>query len=236
MTTPGPIELADLFARMRHNGLSYAVLEASSHSLHQQRLAGLGFAVGMFSNLTGDHLDYHGTMENYAAAKAMLFEGLAPSAYAVVNADDAWSHRMVQGCKANVWRYGVAGGPSRGAAGKTPDYLGHIVRMDAGGMQLKIEHPFGAGVELQTGFVGRHNAYNLLCALGGLCAVGVDVPTAVAGLERLDCVPGRLEPVIVPGYKRADMPFQVFVDYAHTHDALENVLTAIRPWTRGRII
>ncbi|NNM86605.1 MAG: UDP-N-acetylmuramoyl-L-alanyl-D-glutamate--2,6-diaminopimelate ligase [Phycisphaerales bacterium] len=236
MTTPGPIELADLFARMRRNGLSYAVLEASSHSLHQRRLAGLGFAVGMFSNLTGDHLDYHGTMENYAAAKAMLFEGLAPSAYAVVNADDAWSDRMVQSCKARVWRYGVAGGPRRGGAGKTPDYMGHIVRMDAGGMHLKIEHPFGAGVDLQTGFVGRHNAYNLLCALGGLCAVGVDVRTAVAGLERLDCVPGRLEPVIVPGYRRAEMAFQVFVDYAHTHDALENVLTAIRPWTQGRII
>ncbi len=91
MTTPGPTELVDLFARMQHNGVEYCVMEVSSHALHQHRVAGIDFAVAIFTNLTGDHLDYHKTMEEYAAAKALLFQGLKPSAVAVVNADDSWA-------------------------------------------------------------------------------------------------------------------------------------------------
>ena len=104
MTTPGVVELVELFCRMRENGVTHCVMEVSSHALHQRRVAGIDFAVAIFTNLTGDHLDYHKTMEEYAAAKAILFEGLKEGAVAVVNGDDKWVGRMVRGCRAKVVR------------------------------------------------------------------------------------------------------------------------------------
>ncbi len=98
MTTPGVVELVELFSRMKRNGVTHCVMEVSSHALHQDRVAGIDFDVAMFTNLTGDHLDYHGTMEEYAAAKGRLFAGLRAGAAAVVNADDAWGEKMVEGC------------------------------------------------------------------------------------------------------------------------------------------
>ena len=111
MTTPGVVELVELFGRMRANGVTHVVMEVSSHALHQRRVAGIDFAVGIFTNLTGDHLDYHKTMEEYAAAKAILFEGLKEGAVAVVNEDDAWAERMTKGCDAKVVRFRVANKP-----------------------------------------------------------------------------------------------------------------------------
>lgn len=227
MTTPGPVELAALFARMRDHGVQAVALEASSHALAQNRLAGLDVQVAMFSNLTGDHLDYHGTMENYADAKARLFESLAPQAFAIINAQDSWSRRMVRDCRARKISYGIE---------CEADYSCTIGTMNATGMELTISTCTGETLKLQTALVGRHNVQNILCAMAACRAVGVAWDDIISGLQRGDTVPGRLQPVIPAGLRRTELPFSVLVDYAHTHDALENVLTAVRGFTRGKII
>ncbi len=227
MTTPGPVELADILARMKDNGVRAVALEASSHALSQGRLAGLDIQVAMFSNLTGDHLDYHGTMENYAAAKALLFESLAPDAYAVINAQDAWSSRMIRDCGAKTISYGID---------CPADFSCAIHSMTAAGMDLSIRGPDGAVWNFWTGLVGRHNVQNILCAAAACWAVGVAPEYIVAGMKAGDSVPGRLQPVVPVGTTRQEMLFAVLVDYAHTHDALENVLKALRGISRGKLI
>ena len=227
MTTPGPVELADLFAEMKSNGVRAVSMEASSHALDQGRMAGFPVAAAMFSNLTGDHLDYHKTMEHYAAAKARLFAGLPAGSAAIINADDPWSARMVQATAARVIRYGLE---------KPADFKADILHMNALGMTLRINHPGGSPWTIRTELVGRHNALNILCAVAACASQGVAAPAIQLGIEQMSAVPGRLEAVLVEGKSRNEMPFQVLVDYAHTHDALENVLRAIRPWTTGRVM
>ncbi len=227
MTTPAPVDLAALLDRMVKNGAQAAAMEASSHALAQDRLAGLNFSVAMFSNLTGDHLDYHGTMENYAQAKARLFADLRPEASAVINADDPWNRRMVQDCRARILTY---------ALDRPADFTGRIHRLNGAGMDIELSGPQGQSDRVRSSMVGRHNAQNLLCAVAGAWAAGLQWQDIIPGLEKLDHVPGRLEAVRLPGISPHDMPFHVLVDYAHTHDALQNVLSAVRPWTRNRII
>ncbi|MGC8625195.1 MAG: UDP-N-acetylmuramoyl-L-alanyl-D-glutamate--2,6-diaminopimelate ligase [Phycisphaerae bacterium] len=227
MTTPGPVELAALLARMRDHGVRAVALEASSHALAQDRLAGLNIHVAMFTNLTGDHLDYHGTMENYAATKARLFTALAPDAFAIINAQDAWSSRMIRDCRARTLSYGIDG---------PADFSGSIHAMSSTGMEVSIRGPDGMLLDLRTGLLGRHNVQNMLCAAAACWAAGVAPEFIIAGLQAADLVPGRLQPVVPAGVKREKLPFTVLVDYAHTHDALENVLTAIRGFTTGKII
>ncbi|HTV47321.1 MAG TPA: UDP-N-acetylmuramoyl-L-alanyl-D-glutamate--2,6-diaminopimelate ligase [Phycisphaerae bacterium] len=227
MTTPDPILLAGLFLRMKNNGVRVVAMEASSHALAQDRLAGLDFKVAMFSNLTQDHLDYHGTLENYAAAKGRLFESLQPCAFAVINADDPWAARMVQNTKARVISYGLKQGA---------DVVCRINLLDQTGMSLELTIPDAGKICLKTPLVGRHNAQNIACAFSAAWCAGFKLDRIVAGIEQMSCVPGRLQPVTPPGMSRSELPFQVLVDYAHTHDALENVLRSIRPWTTGKII
>ena len=227
MTTPGPVELADLLAEMKNNGVGVVSMEASSHALDQGRMAGLPVAVAMFSNLTGDHLDYHSTMDNYAAAKARLFASLPATAAAIINADDPWSSRMVQGTAARVIRWSLQ---------QPADFKADILRMDALGMTLRISHPGGSPWTITTELVGRHNAQNILCAVAACASQGIAAQAIERGVEQMRAVPGRLQAVCAQGKRRDEMPFQVLVDYAHTHDALENVLRAVRPWTTGRII
>ncbi len=227
MTTPAPLDLAALLDRMVKNGAQAAAMEASSHALAQDRLAGLIVGVAMFSNLTGDHLDYHGTMENYAAAKARLFAELRPDASAVIHSDDPWSSRMVQDCHARILTY---------ALDRPADFTGRIHRLDGAGMDIELAGPDGQKDMIHSSMVGRHNAQNLLCAVAGAWAAGLHWHDIIPGLENLDRVPGRLEAVHLAGISPRDMTFHVLVDYAHTHDALQNVLAAVRPWTRHRII
>jgi UDP-N-acetylmuramoyl-L-alanyl-D-glutamate--2,6-diaminopimelate ligase len=227
MTTPGPVELADLLARMRRNGATAAVLEASSHALAQERLVGINIHVAMFTNLTGDHLDYHATMDNYAAAKARLFDALSPDGFAVVNADDPWSRRMLQNTAAKAVSYAL----------RSPaDFSAMIGRCDAAGMDMLVHGPSGLQWNVSSVLVGRHNAQNILCAAVAAWCGGIAPEYILRGVRNLSCVPGRLEPVMAPGVRWSQMPFHALVDYAHTHDALENVLQAVRPWTQGRII
>jgi UDP-N-acetylmuramoyl-L-alanyl-D-glutamate--2,6-diaminopimelate ligase len=222
MTTPSAVELADMFARMKANGVTHCVMEVSSHALHQDRTAGLDMAVAIFTNLTGDHLDYHKTMDEYAAAKALLFEGLKKDAVAVVNGDDSWCHRITQACKAKVIEYRYGGNKSENCL------LVDIQEMTSAGMRLGVWGVDGCDYKLSTPLVGKHNAYNIAGVLAAAEGIGLDVKDVLKGLKGNTGAPGRLQPVVPAGMKRDDLPFQVFVDYAHTHDAIQNVLTALR--------
>jgi UDP-N-acetylmuramoyl-L-alanyl-D-glutamate--2,6-diaminopimelate ligase len=220
LTTPGAIQIAALLAAMRDNGCAACAMETSSHALHQGRVADVQFAGGSFTNLTGDHLDYHGSMDAYAAAKARLFEMLEPSAVAVASADDQWSPRMIRDCRARVVRFGFA---------SSADWRADDIRLASRGTEFTLRSPAGkAHVEMKL--IGRHNVANALtaAALAGE-VLGLTLPQIAAGLADAEGAPGRLQSVA------AGQSFAVLVDYAHTDDALENVLAALRPLTRGRL-
>ena len=195
-------------------------MEVSSHSLDQGRVAGATFAGAAFTNLTGDHLDYHGTMDAYAAAKAKLFEGLHGDAVAAVNGDDKWADRIVRDCPGRVIRYGF---------GKAADYRARDLSVSALGSTFTLHAPHGRA-QVTVPLVGRHNVENALAAAVLLGEVfHLSVAQLVAGLGGATGAPGRLQSV------KAGQPFAVLVDYAHTDDALRNVLTALRPLCEGRL-
>ena len=221
MTTPGPVALAEILATMRDKGCAAVAMETSSHALSQGRAAGVTFAAAGFTNLTGDHLDYHGTMEDYAAAKASLFASLPASAVAVVNADDEWSPRMLRDCRATPTRFSSTGGVA--------DYSAKEATVRADGSHFKLHAP-GGTAEIHMRLVGRHNIENALCAaaIAGE-AFGLTPDQIAAGLADAEGAPGRLQRV------DAGQSFGVLVDYAHTDDALQNVLSALKPITRGKL-
>lgn len=222
LTTPGPIELCRLLATAREAGATDVVMEVSSHALEQQRTDGLSFSAAIFTNLSGDHLDYHGTMDAYAAAKKRLFAGLSPGAIAVVNGEDAYSAQMVEASNALVVRYGLEGGGL--------DVVGRNVTLNSQGLAVEVGGRLAESI-MRCSLVGRHNVLNVLAVAAAAEALGIPVAAVRDGLECLSGVPGRLQRIEPDGH-----PFSVYVDYAHTDDALHNVLTAIRPLTRGRVI
>lgn len=244
LTTPGAIELSRILAAMVRNGCTAAVMETSSHALHQNRTGALRFSVAAFTNLTGDHLDYHGTMEQYAAAKALLFERLSPDATAVVNAEDLWAARMISGSSARVLGCAIDrkqhatssnAGTKQAQALTKPQVRATLRGLHAGSSDALFEGPWGA-CEVRLPFVGRHNVMNALQAAA--CANAVTPLTASLLVQAFsDCPapPGRLEPVSIASVGAAKLP-TVLVDYAHTHDALQNVLQALRPLTKGKLI
>lgn len=219
-TTPDPVSLAELCDEMVRTGRTHLVMEASSHALHQDRTAGVGFDVGVFTNLSGDHLDYHETMENYLGAKRLLFERLSPRAAAVINRDDPAGEAIAQATPAEISWYGL---------NPLSQVRGRVHGMDATGSKLDLVTPLGE-VRVVTPLIGRHNVYNALAASGASLALGVGLETIADSLANVSCVAGRLERV------HNDAGFDVFVDYAHTDDALRNVLRSLRPVTRGRLI
>ncbi|HET6251653.1 MAG TPA: UDP-N-acetylmuramoyl-L-alanyl-D-glutamate--2,6-diaminopimelate ligase [Tepidisphaeraceae bacterium] len=220
MTTPAACDVADLLASMREHGCRACAMETSSHALSQGRVAGVSFAGAAFTNLTGDHLDYHKTMENYADAKATLFSSLDPQAVAVVNDGDAWTNRMIEHCPARIIRFGF---------GENADYRARDFSVTASGTHFILHTPDGRA-EVSMALIGRHNIENALAAAGLAGeAFGLSVHQIAAGLRDAQGAPGRLQTV------RADQPFAVLVDYAHTDDALENVLSALRPLARGKL-
>lgn len=227
MTTPGPLRLAEHVRECRENGGQALVMEVSSHALDQKRADALHFSAAAFTNLTQDHLDYHKTMDAYADAKARLFERLAPDATAVVNRDDPAWERMVRDCRGNVVTFGLSrpapGGRAEGhiTATLTRDSIaGTLYRMRIGERDLSLENAL----------VGKHNVYNAMAAAGLARAVGAELSAIETGLNGLRNVPGRLQRV--PCVQGVD----VFVDYAHTDDALRNVASVLRPLTRRRLI
>ncbi len=221
LTTPGPVDLCRSLATSLRRGAEYAVLEVSSHALDQRRTDGLPFCSGVFTNLTGDHLDYHRSMEDYAAAKRRLFELLPGDAIAVINADDPWCHRIGSGATGRVFEYGLDA--------KRADFTARILSADSTGSRLRL---IGPGVDFPIGLslLGRHNVSNALAAAATAIGLGFDPEAVTLGLESVSGVPGRLQRV-----ELEESPFTVLVDYAHTDDALCNVLQAVRSFTTGRV-
>ncbi len=220
MTTPGPLELAAYLRECAEAGATAAVMEVSSHALDQKRTDGLRFAAAAFTNLTGDHLDYHGTFENYRTAKAHLFAGLDADAVALVNRDDPNHEAMLHDCRARVITY---------ALDHEADITARISRSTSQGTYYRLRID-GRERVLENAIVGRHNVYNAMTAAGLALAIGADVDAIVAGLLSVRNIPGRLQRV------PCESPADVFVDYAHTDDALRNVLSVLKPLTQRRLI
>ena len=220
-TTPGPVELAEMMSRLLAAGGTHLVMELSSHALDQGRTAGIEPDVGVFTNLSGDHLDYHGTMERYLASKRRLFEELRPGAWAVLNRDDPRSEELASATRASVLWYGLS---------PAADVYGRIGSLEISGSRFALCRE-RTEVGVRTPLIGRHNVVNCLAAAAAASVLGVDLQTVAAALARFTHVPGRLQRV-----EGAAGGFEVLVDYAHTDDALHNVLSALRPVTRGRLI
>lgn len=225
LTTPDCLSLHRMLQAMAAAGTQVGVMEVSSHALDQQRVAGLEFDVAVLTNVTQDHLDYHGTMENYFQAKARLFRQWPREGKAwVVNVDDPYGRRLAQEGRAagrRVVGYGLD-------AGHAPELSGRILRASAAGLHLAVSWQ-GRDVEIDSPLVGRHNAENLLAAMGAGLALGLE-PGAFAALAGCVGAPGRLERVL------NDRGFNVFVDYAHTPDALDNVLSAVKALGVGKLV
>jgi UDP-N-acetylmuramoyl-L-alanyl-D-glutamate--2,6-diaminopimelate ligase len=222
-TTPESRDVLEIFAEGVRVGATEAVMEMSSHALEQERVWGLPVDVAMFTNLTQDHLDYHGTMENYFAAKARLFAGVGapPPRVAVINVDDAAGRRLVLGAGGSqVVTYGLEG---------EGDFRAEEIRMRAGETRFRMATPVGV-VEMVSPLTGRVNVYNLLAAGAAAWARGLTLEQIVAGAKGTRQVAGRFE-VVVPSVN----DITVVVDYAHTDDALRNLISLARELvgTRG---
>jgi len=207
-TTSDPITINSLMARMVDEGCEYCFMEVSSIGVEQQRVAGLDFAVGIFSNLTHDHLDYHGTFAEYLRCKKQFFDSLPEGAIAITNQDDRNGMVMVQNTRAKVITYSCK---------SSSDHNCKIIEESFEGMLLRID-----GTEAWTKLIGQHNAYNILAIYCTALALGTDKNEALVGISRLDSAPGRLENL------RGPKGISVIIDYAHTPDALENVLKTLR--------
>ena len=213
-TTPDPIELNRLLAQMVEAGCEYAFMECSSHAIAQKRIGGLKFAGGIFTNLTRDHLDYHGTFENYRDAKKAFFDGLEKDAFAIINADDKNGMVMVQNSKAQIKTYSTR---------SMADFKAKIIECHFEGMYLDIN-----GKEVGVQFIGKFNVSNLLAVYGTAIMLGKQPDDILLILSTLKSVNGRLEPI------RSREGYTAIVDYAHTPDALQNVLNAIHEVLDGK--
>ena len=213
-TTPDPIELNKLLAEMVDSGCEYAFMECSSHAIHQRRIGGLAFAGGIFTNLSRDHLDYHKTFENYRDAKKMFFDELPKSAFALTNVDDKNGMFMMQNTRAAVKTYSLS---------RMADFRARILECHFEGMYLDIDRH-----EVGVQFIGKFNASNLLAVYAAAVLLGKEIDDVLLALSTLKSVNGRLEPIASPE------GFTAIVDYAHTPDALRNVLAAIHEVLDGK--
>lgn len=215
LTTADPETIASHLKLMKEAGCDSVIMEVSSHALDQKRTNGLDFKVGVFSNLSHDHLDYHGTVESYLKAKKLLFDNLSESSTAIVNTDDTSFSSMISDCKADVWGFGLKDGSV------------NIVSQSTDGMLIEID-----GISVQTPLAGIFNAYNVSAAFLVCRALGISAGNASAALAEAKGAKGRLERIS----EDSNEPV-VFVDYAHTPDALENVLKTLSEIEgRGKII
>lgn len=213
-TTPDPITLNKLLGRMADEGCAYAFMEVSSHAVAQKRIGGLEFAGGIFTNLTRDHLDYHKTFENYRDAKKAFFDNLPKHAFAITNADDKNGMIMVQNTAATVKTYSLM---------RMADFNGKILEESFDGMYLSINSQ-----EVSVPFIGRFNAYNLLAVYAATVLLGKETQQTLVTLSSLTPVNGRFETI------RSQQGVTAIVDYAHTPDALVNVLHTINDIVKGK--
>lgn len=206
-TTPDAVKLNELLRQMVNEGCSFCFMEVSSHAIVQQRIAGLKFAGAIFSNITHDHLDYHKTFEEYIKAKKLFFDNLPSDAFALTNIDDRNGKVMVQNTKASIHTYSLKAGS---------EFKCRIVEHDFEGMQLNID-----GIDVWTRFIGEFNAYNLLAVYSAGRLLGFGREEMLTALSVMTPVSGRFE------YVRSRQKFTAVVDYAHTPDALDNVISTI---------
>jgi len=219
LTTPDCLTIARAQKRMVESGAKFMVIEASSHALAQNRLASIDFAAAAFTNLTGDHLDYHKNRQNYLAAKTLLFERLSADATAVLNRASPFSSHIAARTAARKVFFDVDA---------PAEITARIESIDLAGTSFVLDYS-GCSQPVRTALLGRHNVSNALAAAGLCLAAGFDLETIAEGISSLKAVPGRLEKV------DADADFSVLIDYAHTDDALKNVLSVLKPLCKGSL-
>jgi UDP-N-acetylmuramoyl-L-alanyl-D-glutamate--2,6-diaminopimelate ligase len=219
LTTPDCLTIAAGQEQMLKNGAKYMVIEASSHALSQNRLAAVNFKAAAFTNLAGDHLDYHKTEEDYLAAKTRLFSALSPDAVAVLNQQSPQAKSIAAQTDAKILWYAID---------EQADISAHIESMDMGGTVFTLKYANQSAI-VRTSLLGLYNVSNCLAAAGLCLAAGLDLETIAAGLSARQTIPGRLEKLDWPG------DFSVIIDYAHTDDALKNVLSTLKPLCNGKL-
>ena len=219
-TTPEAPEVQRLLREMADRGCGACAMEVSSHALVLQRVTGVRFAAGIFTNLTRDHLDFHLDMQQYFAAKRRLFEMLPAGAPAVVNVDDPWGQELAASLP-SVVTYGIT---------KAADIRAISIQSTLEGLAFQVESPSGT-LSIRSPLVGRPNVYNMLGVIGAALGLGVPAAAIESGLAKLDGVPGRFQMV-----SASTDDVRVVVDYAHTDDALKNLLETARPLAQGRLI
>lgn len=219
-TTPGPLEIQSFLAKMQKEKLKYCIMEVSSHSLDQERVRDVKFHTAVFTNLTQDHLDYHHNLDEYFKAKAKLFTNLRSKSWAIINKDDKYGKKLLKFTKARKITFGFSNGAKIQAKG---------IKLNINGTEFKIITPKGT-LKIKTALFGRHNIYNILAAVAFGFAENIALGKIKRGIEKINYIPGRLES-IAGGQK-----FNLFVDYAHTDDALKNVLLSLREFNKGKII
>lgn len=220
LTTPDCLTIAHQQAQMVKAGAQYMVIEASSHAIDQNRLAEISFKAAAFTNLSGDHLDYHKTKQNYLDAKAKLFENLSPDATAVLNAQSPEAMQIAKRTKARILFFAIDA---------PANLTAHIESMDITGTTFTIRYE-SREQKIKTPLLGEYNVENHLAAAGLALAAGLDLKTIAAGLSALKVIPGRLEKI------DSTAPFTVIIDYAHTDDALTNVLSTLKPLSPKKLI
>ena len=219
-TTPGALEIASIFAAMLDSSVRYAVMEVSSHALDQHRLDGITFDAAIFTNITPEHLDYHKTLDGYFTAKAKIFERLKASGTAVLNNDDTKVAALKGAIKNRIVTYALKG---------RADITAKNIRLSLDDTKFDIITPDGT-LGVTTSLVGMHNISNILASAAACVVLGINPDTIKAGIEAVTAIPGRLERI------ECAQPFKVFVDFAHTEDALNNVLSLLREVSKGEII
>lgn len=227
LTTPDPVKLRKIISQLAERGVSHLAFEASSHGLHQYRPDGLKIKIGAFTNLSRDHLDYHGNFENYLNAKMRLFsEVMEEKGVAVLNADIEQFEQLEKACYDKGHTVFSYGRYNR----KRKNYIDIFdIINTSDGQQMSFE-VMGKVYNINTSLIGEFQAFNMLCAMAVVIASGANIDEAAFALEEVPCVPGRMQRVTEPG---AD--FDVIVDYSHTPDALEKALSVLKPLTKGNL-
>ena len=219
-TTPGPLEIQSMLSGMVEGGVSYAAMEVSSHALDQDRVLAVNFHSAIFTNLTQDHLDYHKTLKNYFQAKAKLFRAMSPRSFVVINNDDKCAPALKKITRAKIITYGIE---------NKADVRAKDIKFGARRTEFNLIFS-GRQVRFRVNLIGRHNVYNILAAAAWGIKEGISLKTIKGAFERFSAPPGRLERI------NSRKGFSVFVDYAHTDDALKNVISALRQLSPARII
>lgn len=228
LTTPDILKVNQYLTQMEEAGCKACVMEVSSHALEQGRVNGINFNIGVYTNLGRDHLDYHRTIDNYLDSKTRLFRNLSRDSWAVINVDDPYSSNILQNTLANVIGYGIGNVSSANIRFKIK---AKGIRFSDSGMRFSVlATGFNEGFSIETKLIGYHNVYNILASVGTSLALGISVDAIKEGVYVTEEIPGRLQKIDL------GQPFSVFIDYAHTPDALENVLNTLRMITKARLL